>query len=94
MPIANSLPRMFLLLSKGAFSKFCCFCKEQSVTLLTYEEGEEDFKFLVESMNQKNTNIRKRYAKQFGCINQTGNTQSLLQLSTKASCHEITYLSI
>jgi len=68
------------------------------VTLLTYEEeegGGEDFrKFLVESMNQKNANIRIPYAKQFGCIHQTGNAQSLLQLSTKASCHEITYLSI
>jgi hypothetical protein len=40
-------------------------------------------------MNQKNANIRIRYAKQFGCIHQTGNAQSLLQLSTKASCHEI-----
>jgi hypothetical protein len=49
MPIANSLPRMFLLLSNGAFSKFYCFCKEQIVTLLTYEEEEEDFKFLVEA---------------------------------------------
>jgi hypothetical protein len=85
---------MFLLLLNGAFSKFYCFCKEQSVTLLTYEEEEEFCKFLVESMNQKNANIRIRYAKQFGCIHQTGNTQSLLQLSTKASCHEITYLSI
>ncbi len=68
------------------------------MTLLTYEEeegGEEDFrKFLIESMNQKNENIRIRYAKQFGCIHQTGNAQNLLQLSTKASCHEITYLSI
>jgi len=63
------------------------------VTLLTYEE-EEDFKFLVESMNQKNANIRIRYAMQFGCIHQTCNAQSLLQLSTKASCHEIIYLSI
>jgi hypothetical protein len=78
----------------GHFPSFVAFCKKQSVTLLTYEEEEEDFKFLVESMNQKNTNIRIRYAKQFGCINQTGNTQSLLQLSTKASSHEITYLSI
>jgi hypothetical protein len=59
------------------------------VPLLTYEEEEEeDFRrFPLQSMNQKSANSRIRYAKQFDTVLETGNAQSLLQLSPEKRLH-------
>lgn len=55
--------------------------------LLTYEEEEDFRRFPLQSMNQKSANSRIRYAKQFDTVLETGNAQSLLQLSPEKRLH-------
>src|SRR5215216_2818340 len=69
------------------FPTFSPLCKEQSVPLLTYEEEEDFRRFPLQSMNQKSANSRIRYAKQFDTVLETGNAQSLLQLSPEERLH-------
>jgi hypothetical protein len=57
------------------------------VPLLTYEEEEDFRRFPLQSMNQKSANSRIRYAKQFDTVLETGNAQSLLQLSPEKRLH-------
>ena len=55
--------------------------------LLTYEEEEDFRRFPLQSMNQKSANSRIRYGKQFDTVLETGNVQSLRQLSPEKRLH-------
>jgi intergrase/recombinase len=64
---------------------FSRLCNEKS-SLDTYDD-EEFRKFLLQSMNQKSANTRVRYAKKFAHVLESGDAQSLLQLSAEKRLH-------
>lgn len=67
------------------FPTFSRLCKEKS-SLSTYDELEFR-RFLLQSMNEKSARSRVRYANEFAHVLESGDAQSLLQLSAEKRLH-------
>jgi hypothetical protein len=67
------------------FPTFSRLCKEKS-SLQSYD-NEEFRRFLLQSMNEKSARSRIRYANEFAHVLESGDAQSLLQLSAEKRLH-------